>query len=978
MREATLTFLLVSKIIAVILGFNLNSNLGYSSAFAQSYCTTTVNTVQGIQNALNTASQNGRDDVICIKAGKYNVSKTLVYKPRTYSECETEITITAVGGNVVLDGGKKTTILMIDKEKCENNDEGYITIEGLTFQNGNIGLNIFTKNADVYIRENTFIGNEMGGASVESESGSITFTKNKFIRNGSSYGIDGGGAYVCSMTGSINFDGNIFNENIAESYANATFGSGGGVFACSASGSINFTNNIFNRNVSKPTGDRLIGGGGGAYVYLESGSLVFIGNTFIGNYAKEGNGGGVAVELGSGLGIFANNLFVNNKAEVGAGVNVYSEGGLLFLVNNTLSNNVSETDGGGIYFSLPLKSTLHFYNNILWNNKAQQKGQDLYIDDHLYIYNHDKKHEMASIVNLAHNIFSISKDPIDFSSPPKTKILYVEGNAIYNKYIFNGCINHNNFGNIQADPLFVSSTDFSIKPNSPAVDNGCIYIPELPYEDKAGKPRIMGKSVDIGAYEYKISDTPVSVYNYGLNVTAPTERKCTTIVRDGSSLHYALINASENGDDDVICIITGRYELSETLTYNLSRRRSECGKKLTITAMGGKVIIDGKNLSTILEIDTTVCENEGEGSITIEGITFTNSKGVSVSIKTKDDVDIIGSSFFNGGHGGVYIETLANVSFIENIFKQNKSYYGDRSIYVKANSAKFVSNSFIENNGGISVSSDELRFYSNSFQFNKNSAVYVHSKQAMFEYNIFSNNNAQSSGAGVYVSRAENVKFANNIFAYNNASSGGGAIYISDSDNNVFVNNVFISNGSSERGGAVYVMYARNSVFVNNVFTSNRSAEHGGGVYVRVYSELDFYNNIFWNNFSDGDGHDLYVDDSQSGYVNIAHNLFSETSRKINFSQPPKTAKVFIENVRNYNKKIPADCSKTVNFGNIQADPHFKTSTVLDVNLKPDSPAIDAGCNSAPFIPETDIKGMLRIYGNRVDIGAHEYYPQNE
>ncbi len=974
MKRATLPFSLVLTFIAVIFGFNLNSNVGYSIAFAQSHCTMTVNTVQGIQKALNIASQNGRDDVICIRAGKYNVLKPLVYKPRTYSECRTKITIIAVGGNVVLNGMGKTSILVMDKEKCGSSDEGYITVEGLTFQNGEKGLYISTKKADVYIRGNTFISNVVG-AVVESESGSITFTKNKFIRNGSSYGIDGGGAYACSMTGSINFERNIFNENIVESYANDTLGSGGGVFACSVSGSINFTNNIFNRNVSRPTGDRLINGGGGAYVYLESGSLVFKGNTFTGNYAKEGEGGGVAVYLGTGLGVFTNNLFVNNKAETGGGINVYSEGGLLFIVNNTFSNNSSNIDGGGVYLSLSLKSTLHFYNNILWNNKAQQKGQDLYID------NLDDRYEMASIINLAHNIFSISKDPIDFSSPQKTKILYVKGNAIYNKYIFNGCIDHSNFGNIQADPLFVSSTDFSIKPNSPAVDNGCIYIPKLPYEDKAGKPRIMGKSVDIGAYEYKISDTPVSVYNYRLNVTAPTERKCTTIVRDEPSLHGALINASKNGDDDVICIITGRYELSETLTYNLSRRRSECGKKLTITAMGGKVIIDGKNLSTILEIDTTVCEHEGEGSITIEGITFTNSKGVSVSIKTKDDVDIIGSSFFNGGHGGVYIETLGNVSFIENIFKQNKSYYGNRSIYVKANSAKFVSNSFIENDGGISVSSDELRFYSNSFQFNKNGAVYVDSKQAMFEYNIFSNNNAQSSGAGVYVSRAENVKFANNIFAYNSASGEGGAIYISDSDNDVFVvfvNNVFISNESGKSGGAVYVMYARNSVFVNNVFTSNRSAEHGGGVYVGVYSELDFYNNIFWNNFSDGDGHDLYVDGGESGYVNIAHNLFSETSRKINFSQPPKTTKVFIENVRNYNKKIPADCSKTANYGNIQADPRFKASTVLDVNLKPDSPAIDAGCNSAPFIPETDIKGMPRIYGNRVDIGAHEYYPQDE
>jgi len=49
-----------------------------------------------------------------------------------------------------------------------------------------------------------------------------------------------------------------------------------------------------------------------------------------------------------------------------------------------------------------------------------------------------------------------------------------------------------------------------------------------------------------------------------------------------------------------------------------------------------------------------------------------------------------------------------------------------------------------------------------------------------------------------------------------------------------------------------------------------------------------------------------------------------------------------------------------------------------DFRLLPGSPCIDAGDNSVPELPETDIAGMRRImYGGKnftVDMGAYEYY----
>ena len=69
---------------------------------------------------------------------------------------------------------------------------------------------------------------------------------------------------------------------------------------------------------------------------------------------------------------------------------------------------------------------------------------------------------------------------------------------------------------------------------------------------------------------------------------------------DRDEIQAALDEASTNGQDDVVCIPAGTYNITSTLTYNLSSNSSECGKKLTIRAVGGDVILDGGNSVLIL------------------------------------------------------------------------------------------------------------------------------------------------------------------------------------------------------------------------------------------------------------------------------------------------------------------------------------------------------------------------------------------
>jgi hypothetical protein len=181
----------------------------------------------------------------------------------------------------------------------------------------------------------------------------------------------------------------------------------------------------------------------------------------------------------------------------------------------------------------------------------------------------------------------------------------------------------------------------------------------------------------------------------------------------------------------------------------------------------------------------------------------------------------------------------------------------------------------------------------------------------------------------VYVGGRTTVEFVNNLFACNSVLGDG-------------LN--YIGGVGIDGGGAL--------TCTNNTVTDN-SAAMNGGVYMGVgLRGADIFNNIIWgNNGPDENGADLELIASVSTPINLFNNDFDQSPEGFVISDPS-----FIIDPSNLD------------------DPLFFDPQSCDYHLTAESPVgddgvVDAGENSAPGLPSTDLDGNPRIVNGTVDMG---------
>ncbi|MCF6170412.1 MAG: hypothetical protein L3J66_05465, partial [Bacteroidales bacterium] len=148
----------------------------------------------------------------------------------------------------------------------------------------------------------------------------------------------------------------------------------------------------------------------------------------------------------------------------------------VFLVNCTMADNTSENIQGANIGQV-YGAKLHIYNSIMYNNNPAE----------IYMFTDD---------NADENYLNIYNSLLD-SGQENIRILSQRNNIFYD-----------NETNINTDPIFLNKWEhpYQIDNGSPCIDAGTLAnLPdfiELPEFDLAGNPRIVGDSIDMGAYEW--------------------------------------------------------------------------------------------------------------------------------------------------------------------------------------------------------------------------------------------------------------------------------------------------------------------------------------------------------------------------------------------------------------------------------------------------------------------------------------------
>lgn len=223
---------------------------------------------------------------------------------------------------------------------------------------------------------------------------------------------------------------------------------------------------------------------------------------------------------------------------------------------------------------------------------------------------------------------------------------------------------------------------------------------------------------------------------------------------------------------------------------------------------------------------------------------------------------------------------------------------------------------------------------------------------------IFTNNAANASGGGMY-NRTGNPKLTNVVFQGNLASTGGG-MYNHYNSSPELTNVIFADNTATNKGAGIYNNYS-SPTLTNITFSRNTATYFGGGIYNEGWSgqgsSPTLTNVILWGNTAASSSRQVYND------------LFSTATVRFSIVQGGYEGQ-----------------------GNLDTDPLFvdmNGSSIDGLRLQHNSPAIDAGSNSAvPTGITTDIAGNARFINHPyddsgagippiVDMGAYETKPDS-
>ncbi len=512
-------------------------------------------------------------------------------------------------------------------------------------------------------------------------------------------------------------------------------------------------------------------------------------------------------------------------------------------------------------------------------------------------------------------------------------------------------------GNIDADPVFVDAAggDFELHRSSPGIDAGNVGAPNLPATDLKGDPRIFGSTVDLGVFELHVFCPAGNVMYVDVSAIGTA---------DGTSWGDAHTDIQEAFYTLTLCpgvtefwVAAGTYSPTDgtdrTATFELAS---------DVALYGGFVGTETARGQRNPSVNVTVLNGEIGSAASLTDNSYHVVTADSVTGTVLDGFTISGGWASSSGvlYGGGVFGVACSLTVANCTFEGNFASHGGGGLSVQDGGATLTNVVFLGNatslffghGGAVRGWQSDLALTGATFDGNNGQlggGLYTYFGSLTATGVIF-RNNASFSGGGGYV-WVTNALFVDAVFEGNTASSGvdgGGGLYrVGGTSTLDIVNAVFFNNSATVQGGGLHVR--GNLATITNVSFAGNSADYGGGVYNATGTPTAMTNTILWGNTAATTGAQLF-----NGI----------TAPTISFS--------LIEN--SGGSGAPWDTTLGTDGGNnIDADPLFADPPGGDLRLTATSPAINAGDNSAPNLPPTDLDGKSRVLGGAVDMGPYEF-----
>ena len=576
-----------------------------------------------------------------------------------------------------------------------------------------------------------------------------------------------------------------------------------------------------------------------------------VNTAFIGNYAKQGGA------------VYGCRFDVPISLEIAAST---------FVDNTALQN------GGGIYMDYPGELTL--LNSIVFN----EEGDNFYFHYSDYYYTPDNYFGRNNLIGLDPGFVRYPWDGGD-GWLDNLQTTDVDESA------------NNDYGDLRP------------RSDSLVVDAGNSALAEIVWTDADGNPRIVGNSVDLGAYEFQGQiapdrETPSTVVTTSADVVDSRDQEV--------SLREAIFYAGIPG---LGTVVTFDPELSgETIT--LDGTALFIDKEVTIDASSvGPITIDGDDRSGVFEV-----LGNPETPVSLVGLTIANGLAQ------------LGGGIYNNG---------ATLTVTGSTIIGNEAGFGG-GIYSCNGPLRVVDSVIAENSassGGGIVNYDGTLFVSDSL--------------------ISRNDATEGSGGAIYTANIANERAAatvvNSIVSGNTASRSGGAIVSFDGTYGhaptTVIQTVFSGNQAGEYGGGIYSGSHDRLIVSGCTFACNGAGENGGGAIYKG-GELLLTNSILYAN----EGGD-YIEPT-SGNLDGSHNLIGLDPAFVRDPSPGADG-VWGTSDDDYGDLRLTGRSPALNVGDADL-------------LPPDLRDLDGDGDTDEPIP-FDLDGNPRIFGDSVDIGAYEF-----